>query len=711
MTSHTRRRCAAARARIATFVCVGTIACTDWASRTPADRPSVGTSAYIATGETCVTGQACGGTEAHDKHTAMYACTTCHPCGGNYGFSAATSPWVNKETDAITLRTATTPTTCSVGCHSGNPVAWNAGPLACSACHDSSMGNGQDVVSSHVANGAGTCSSCHLPNGSTGSPHPAGQVATADGTTAPPAAIDDVCESCHDGLGKTLPPGVLAGATPPMFEGFSSTAPDWHGERAGSGFCETNPDGSKPILPCPTLVAPYARGHGRLPCMTCHDQHTSANPFLLAGAINGTIVAPLTIERSGRNAAMACAACHAGNRHAGCTLACHFHGTDAQPEGYWQVHTADPVANDRPCFYCHGHEGIVIARNPADPTSGACAHCHAGVASPGANAVPDPENTPPYIAAPTGSSSVPAVSVTDTTAVIAWTTDESATSYVEWGTTSLDQVAGDRALVTDHAVQLAGLTPSTTYAFRVRSSDMMRNVARTEAATFTTLATGGPAAPTLVPVPDAFTGGDLVPVTLQWNAVAGTNVTYAVTLDDDAVFDEAGDATQRSYDGLAGTTLECSGGASPCALLENDRTYYWRVRATANGVPSPWSSVDSFRLVRLAPPATPVIVSPPPDVCGEPCSLNLTLRWDAVADPSGYGVEYEVRWYRNDNKAVVHSSGWTAATSSTLHVDCNYKYFWSVRSRWQAQPDAMSGFAQDAICIEDGNWCVGCAGW
>jgi hypothetical protein len=714
MGTHSRERQAQLCALVAALTGVGA-ACTKWSS-SPGNAPAgVSPSPYIATGEACVTGQACGGTQAHDAHTAMYACTTCHPCGGTYGFSAATSEWVNKSTDSITLGTSTTPTTCTVTCHSGNAVAWNAGPLACSACHDSATGSGQDVVSAHVSNGAGTCAGCHLPGGSTGSPHPTGPVATvdypADGSTAPPATIDALCEGCHDGRGRTLPPAVLTGSTPPRFEGFSSTAPDWHGDRAGAGYCGTNPDGSTPVLPCPTLVTPYYRGQPRLPCMTCHDQHTSSNPFLLAGTINGAIIAPLTIDRSGRNAAMVCSACHAGNRHAGCTLACHFHGTDTRPEGYWQVHTADPVANDRPCFYCHGHEGIVMARNPVDTASGICAHCHAGVASPGANAVPDPESVPPYIAAPTGSGSVPTVTVTDTAAQIAWTTNEAATSYVEWGTASLDTVAGDRALATDHAVQITGLAPFTTYSYRVRSSDLMRNVALTGVQTFTTLAAGGPAAPTPVPVADVFAGGDLVSVSLRWNAVAGANVTYRVALDDDPVFDEVGDATQRNYEGLVATTLDCSGGASPCAPLSNDRTYSWRVQAVSNGVSSPWSSVDSFRLVKLTPPAAPVIASPPPDVCGEPCALDLVLQWSPVPDPNGYGVQYEVQWYRSDDKRLVHSSGWITSTSSTLHTACNYKYFWSVRARWTAYPDATSPFAQDSICIEDGNWCTGCSGW
>ncbi len=56
---------------------------------------------------------------------------------------------------------------------------------------------------------------------------------------------------------------------------------------------------------------------------------------------------------------------------------------------------------------------------------------------------------------------------------ITWSTDEGATSQVEYGTTpdygSVTPL--DPELVTNHMVEVSGLTPATTYHYRVRSTD------------------------------------------------------------------------------------------------------------------------------------------------------------------------------------------------------------------------------------------------
>src|SRR5207248_259066 len=61
----------------------------------------------------------------------------------------------------------------------------------------------------------------------------------------------------------------------------------------------------------------------------------------------------------------------------------------------------------------------------------------------------------------------------DFTATITWTTDEAATSQVDYGAT--DQYGSsttlDQSNVTSHKVVLNGLTPLTAYHFRVRSKD------------------------------------------------------------------------------------------------------------------------------------------------------------------------------------------------------------------------------------------------
>jgi hypothetical protein len=77
-------------------------------------------------------------------------------------------------------------------------------------------------------------------------------------------------------------------------------------------------------------------------------------------------------------------------------------------------------------------------------------------------------------------SSVLATSAGDgLSASITWTTDEQSTSRVDYGTSSgsLTLNAASATLVTSHGVTLTGLTPGTTYYFRVTSVDGFGNIA------------------------------------------------------------------------------------------------------------------------------------------------------------------------------------------------------------------------------------------
>ena len=66
-----------------------------------------------------------------------------------------------------------------------------------------------------------------------------------------------------------------------------------------------------------------------------------------------------------------------------------------------------------------------------------------------------------------------AVAPTGTTATVTWTTDEAATSRVDYGTsaTALTSTASATGLSTTHSVGLSGLASGTTYYYRVTSAD------------------------------------------------------------------------------------------------------------------------------------------------------------------------------------------------------------------------------------------------
>ncbi len=101
-----------------------------------------------------------------------------------------------------------------------------------------------------------------------------------------------------------------------------------------------------------------------------------------------------------------------------------------------------------------------------------------------------PDTTPPVISA------VAAASITDTTANITWTTDEAATSVVNYGlTTAYGSTASVTGYTTAHSVPLTGLTQNTLYHYRVTSVDSSGNSAQSGDYTFTTQPT--PTTPTM----------------------------------------------------------------------------------------------------------------------------------------------------------------------------------------------------------------------
>jgi hypothetical protein len=85
-------------------------------------------------------------------------------------------------------------------------------------------------------------------------------------------------------------------------------------------------------------------------------------------------------------------------------------------------------------------------------------------------------------------SGVTATKIATTSATITWTTDEVATSQVQYGLTTKygSSTTLDSNLVTGHSVSLTGLSSFKTYHYRVKSSDAAGNPASSADYTFTT---------------------------------------------------------------------------------------------------------------------------------------------------------------------------------------------------------------------------------
>jgi hypothetical protein len=86
--------------------------------------------------------------------------------------------------------------------------------------------------------------------------------------------------------------------------------------------------------------------------------------------------------------------------------------------------------------------------------------------------------------------SIAVTQITSSSATVTWTTDEPATSLVQYGLTAAYGLALplNATLTTSHSRALTGLTPATTYHFQVRNSDAAGNASLSSDQALTTLA-------------------------------------------------------------------------------------------------------------------------------------------------------------------------------------------------------------------------------
>jgi hypothetical protein len=115
-----------------------------------------------------------------------------------------------------------------------------------------------------------------------------------------------------------------------------------------------------------------------------------------------------------------------------------------------------------------------------------------------------------------------------TSATVTWTTNEPASSLVEYGTPALEHSASSSALVTSHAVTLA-TTPGTTYSYRVTSTDASDNTASTPVDVFTTPIPTAPIISGVLATPNP--DGSSATITWSTDKAATSRVDYGTTAD------------------------------------------------------------------------------------------------------------------------------------------------------------------------------------
>ncbi len=336
-------------------------------------------------------------------------------------------------------------------------------------------------------------------------------------------------------------------------------------------------------------------------CVLCHDAHGGPTDSLLPTA------QALTCTRGGAGA------CHSSGANAvgGSNVFSQFTTSTNDLTHHDVMPKAQTVTGARiRCTSCHDPHRDTVATPAADPDDQRMPMNVGGVPSVVAadgsvyvlvGAAHD--GTPPQIT----NLALDGTGDRWNAPVITWTTNEPATSWIDWGLTTAYERGnetsgmpfGNANLVTAHSVQMTGLEEGVTYHYRVRTTDALGNTRYSADMTF------GPMHPPPAPVPDHHPDVTIYspePVTFTWSPVVapdGDPVEYQVYIQNPANW---------GYSWYSGWL---SGASYVEYGLKYTGSVTWQVRARDKLHPwalSAWSSPDTFYLTDTNPdPSCPTL--------------------------------------------------------------------------------------------------------
>lgn len=225
----------------------------------------------------------------------------------------------------------------------------------------------------------------------------------------------------------------------------------------------------------------------------------------------------------------------------------------------------------------------------------------------------DLDNAPPVITGPV------VTDITQTTAIVRWTTNEAATSGVIYTDGRSVNELEEGSLVTTHTLYLSGLSASTTYTLFALSTDAAGN---------------GPS----VSDPVRFTTQAL-PDTAEPLIIAGPFAENITTQSASIVWTTNESASHQVALGLADTTLDRTFSASglspqhrvPVSGLLADTTYFFRVASSDLAGNTVTSNVHSFRTRKVGDIPVTLRITDGPDLEGATTD-SLTVSWQTNLD-------------------------------------------------------------------------------
>ncbi|MBI3618734.1 fibronectin type III domain-containing protein [Candidatus Peregrinibacteria bacterium] len=286
----------------------------------------------------------------------------------------------------------------------------------------------------------------------------------------------------------------------------------------------------------------------------------------------------------------------------------------------------------------------------------------------------------PNVGVPLSIANIEASALTSSSALLAWTTSTLADSQIEYGLTTNygSHTTIDVSLGLAHAVLLNGLSPGTTYHYRVKSRDAEGNVVTSDDQVLTTLAAPSVTTSTTPPVLSDVTVTTVEPTaaTIGWitDKVATSQIEYGLT---------AGYGSS--------TTLDASLGLVHSVILANltpYTTYHYRIKTTDAGGHTTTGGDNTFTTatvtVTVEPSSSASSIVSVPLVASEVQASALTsssalLIWttSALADSQ---IEYGLTTSYGSHTTIDVSLGLAhAVLLSSLTPETTYHY--RVKSR------------------------------
>ena len=255
------------------------------------------------------------------------------------------------------------------------------------------------------------------------------------------------------------------------------------------------------------------------------------------------------------------------------------------------------------------------------------------------------DTTPPVV------SSIATSNITQTSATVTWTTDESSDSKVNYGTTtSYGANKSSASMVTTHSVNVTGLTAGTTYHYQVVSTDASSNTATSSDKTFTTTAAADTTPPVITSISSSSITQTSATVTWTTDESSDSKVNYGTTTGYGNNKSDASMVTSHSVN-ITGLTA--------------NTTYNFQVVSNDASSNTATSSNNTFKTLAPAADTTKPTVSITAPSAGN-VSNTVTVTANAADNVGVVGVQFKLDGnnLNAEDTSSPYSTSWNTKTAS-----------------------------------------------